>query len=92
MMIYNPLANLRFPLNVMMLYGILLPISSLDLIPPEISTDVIFTMSSGTAYSEILEQMGYDSNNFIYNLGSMFYLVGLMVCTLVLVVVWYLIE
>jgi hypothetical protein len=55
MMIYNPLANIRFPINVMMLYGILLPITSLDLVPPEISTDVIFTMSDGEAYSDILE-------------------------------------
>lgn len=45
MIIYNPLVNIRFPLNVMMLYEILLPISSLDLIPPEVSTDVIFSMS-----------------------------------------------
>ena len=45
MIIYNPLANIRFPMNVMMLYGILHPISSLDIIAPEISTDIIFTMS-----------------------------------------------
>ena len=55
MMIYNPLANIRFPLNVMMLYGVLLPISSLDILPPEISTDVVFTMSEGEAYSDVLE-------------------------------------
>ena len=56
MMIYNPLANIRFPLNVMMLYGVLLPISSIDLIPPEISTDVVFTMSKGEkAFNDILE-------------------------------------
>ena len=55
MMIYNPLANIRFPINVMMLYGVLLPITSLDLVPPEISTDVVFTMSDGEAYSDILE-------------------------------------
>ena len=33
MMLYNPLANIRFPINVMVLYGVLLPISSLDIIP-----------------------------------------------------------
>ena len=45
MIIHNPLANFRFPINLMMLYGILLPITSLDLIPPEISTDIIFNMT-----------------------------------------------
>ena len=85
LIIYNPLANIRFPLNVMMLYGILLPISSLDIIPPEISTDLIFTMSSGEASSEILEEMGYDSNNFIYNLGSLFFVVCFIIISLLLV-------
>ena len=92
MMLYNPLANIRFPLNVMMLYGILLPISSLDLIPPEISTDLIFSMSFGTAYSEILEEMGYDSKNFIYNLGTMFYLISFMIIYLILIGFNYLVK
>ena len=45
MIIYNPLANIKFPMNVMMLYGVLLPITSLDIIAPEISTDIVITMS-----------------------------------------------
>ena len=75
MIIYIPLANISFPANVIMLYGILLPISSMDLIPPEISSDILFSMSidDDQPYSAILEDMGYETHNFIYNLGSIFY-------------------
>ena len=76
MMIYNPLANIRFPINVMWLYGILIPISSLDIVPPELSTDLVFTMSSeDSPYSNTLEHMGYETHNFIYNLGTMFWII-----------------
>jgi hypothetical protein len=93
MIIYNPLATIRFPLNVMMLYGILLPISSLDIISPEISTDVVFTMSpEETPYSDILDNMGYDSHNFIYNVGSMFYFVCLLFTIVIFIVSSFLIK
>ena len=71
MIIYIPLASISFPVNVVMLYNILLPITSLDLIPPEVSTDLIFNMTAEEPYSDILENMGYESHNFIYNLGTM---------------------
>jgi multisubunit Na+/H+ antiporter MnhF subunit len=93
MIIYNPLTNIKFPLNVMMLYGILLPISSLDVIAPEISTDLIFTMSSEeTPYSDTLENMGYETHNFIYNLGTMFWIISFLTMGLLLVLISFIIK
>lgn len=45
MIVYLPLCMVEFPQNVVLLYSILLPLSSLDIIPQEISTDVLFSMS-----------------------------------------------
>lgn len=58
-----------------MLYQLLLPLSTLDIIPPEASTDLIFSFSVDIdyAHSSRLEELGLDSHNMIYNLGSMFY-------------------
>ena len=93
MIIYNPLAQIKFPLNVMMLYGVLHPITSLDLIPPELSTDVIFSMSSEEkGYSDILENLGYDSHNFIYNLGTLFYYICLLVFGIILLGFSYVVK
>ena len=87
MIIYIPLANLSYPQNLLMLYGILLPISSMDLIPPEYSSDLIFSMSidKDKPYSSILEDMGYETHNMIYNLGTLFYfMIGIIIINLVM--------
>ena len=74
MILYLPLINDDFPANVKFFYGILLPLSSMDIIPPEISTELIFNISSDQdfAYNDILEEMGYDTHNSLLNLGSLF--------------------
>ena len=43
--IYLPLIEVDFPSNVKFLYSIILPLSSLDVIPPEYSTEFIFDIS-----------------------------------------------
>ena len=69
----------EFPQNVVLLYSILLPLSSLDIIPQEISTDVLFSMSDEPyAPSQRLEEMGFETRNVILNLGSMFYFVAFL--------------
>ena len=61
-----------------MVYKILLPLSSLDIIPPEISTEILFTFSEkyDFPYSDRFEELGFDSHNMISNVGSMFYYIA----------------
>ena len=76
MIVYLPLCLVEFPENVKLLYSILLPLSSLDILPQELSTDILFTMSEEEEPpSPRLEEMGFETRNVILNLGSMFYFV-----------------
>jgi len=45
MIMHLPMCYIGFPPNVAMLYNIMLPLASLDVIPPEVSTEVIFEFS-----------------------------------------------
>ena len=78
MIMYLGLCEINFPSNVQVLYQLLLPLSTLDVIPPEASTDILFTFSDDQDYSHDnrLEELGFDSHNFIYNIGSMFYFIS----------------
>ena len=78
MILYLPLCLVSFPPNITILYNILLPLSALDIIPPEISTDLIFNFSDDFdfAYNDRLAQMGFDNHNVIENIGSMIYVLA----------------
>jgi hypothetical protein len=68
-----------------MLYKILLPLASLDIIPPEISSDLLFSFSDDLdkPYSAHLEEMGYDNHNAIQNIGSVFYFIAFTIILMV---------
>jgi hypothetical protein len=59
----------------------LLPLASLDVIPPAISTDLIFNFSDGDdqPYNKRLDEMGYGNHNAIENIGSVTYFMALIV-------------
>ena len=87
MIVYLPLCEVQFPQNVVLLYSILLPMASLDIIPQEISTDVLFSMSEEEeSPSQRLEEMGFETRNVILNLGSMFYFVIFL--HFLIIIVW----
>ena len=86
MILYLPLFKGHLPKNVKFFYSILLPLANLDLIPPEISTELMFDISSDLdfPYSDVLEEMGYETHNLILNMGSLFiylqvFVIGLMI-------------
>ena len=60
-----------------MLYAVLIPIASLDIIPSEITTDLIFDFSDDIDYNfnARMDELGYENHNTIENLGSMFYFI-----------------
>lgn len=47
----------------------------MDLIPQEYSTELIFDMSldKESAYSDRVEDLGFETHNTLFNLGSLFY-------------------
>ena len=49
----------------------------MDIIPPEVSTELIFDLSLDKefAYSDRVEAMGFDTHNTLLNLGSLFYFI-----------------
>ena len=49
----------------------------MDIIPPEVSTELIFDLSLDKefAYSDRVEAMGFETHNTLLNLGSLFYFI-----------------
>ena len=74
MILYLPMLEVNFPANVKFMYSILLSVASLDLIPSEYTTQLVFDFSVDLdkPYSNILEELGYETHNSILNLGSIF--------------------
>ena len=74
MILYLPLLRVNFPSNVRFLYSILIPVASMDLIPSQYSTELFFDISQDldSPYSDILEELGYETHNSLLNLGSIF--------------------
>ena len=64
-----------FPGNLKFFYGIYIPISSLDFLPSDdINVEVFdFSIDEDEAENALLEEMGYETHNFIMNVGSCFY-------------------
>ena len=62
----------------------------MDLIPPEYSTEIIFDLSVDKefAYSDRVEEMGFDTHNTLLNLGTLFYiLVGNLILVALMLLV-----
>ena len=74
MILYLPMLEVNFPANVKFMYSILLSVASLDLIPSEYTTQLVFNFSVDLdkPFSNILEELGYETHNSILNLGSIF--------------------
>jgi hypothetical protein len=80
-----PICEIGFPPNVALLYNIMLPLASLDIIPPKISTDLIFEFSDDQdkPFNQRLEEMGYENHNAIQNIGSMIYFMAITIFLLI---------
>jgi len=86
-MIMNlPICEIGFPPNVALLYNIMLPLSSMDIIPPEISTDILFSFSGkdDKPWNDRLDDMGYGNHNAIENIGSVVYFIAFNVLLLMI--------
>ena len=85
MILYLPISQIGFPANVSMLYNILLPLASLDVIPPQVSTNLIFHFSDNKdkPYNKRLKEMGYGNHNAIENIGSVVYFMTLTILLLI---------
>ena len=77
----------EYLVSIAFFFALILPLSSLDVIPPEYSTDLIFPLSIDIdrPYSSMLLQMGYETHNSLLNLGTIFYVQFLLIFLIVLV-------
>ena len=77
MLMFLAMCQISFPSTVQLLYKVLIPLASLDIIPSELSTELIFNFSDDKdyPYNSRLEQLGFESHNMVNNLGSMFYFI-----------------
>ena len=82
--------KVKFPKNVKLFYSILLPLANLEIIPPEISTYLIFDISSNEdlPFSPVLEEMGYETHNILLNMGSLYLYFFLMIIGLILMLLF----
>ena len=73
-----------------MIYQIILPLSSLDIIPQEISSDLLFKFSEDKdfAFNKKFEDLGYGSHNMIQNVGSMFFYIIIILFVLILALIF----
>lgn len=65
-----------FPASLMQIYSIFIPISTLDVVPEEITLILfMFSEMKQRTFSERLEILGHETMNTVNNLGSIFYFV-----------------
>lgn len=74
--VHMPLMNIAMPLNAYVVSKILVSVASFDVIPTDLIYEYVFNFdeeaeSSGTRY----EMVGMESNNFIINAGTLFWLI-----------------
>jgi hypothetical protein len=65
LIMYFPLLNITFPTNAKYFYSIILPLSSLELIPQKYTTELFFTITEENDYphNDDFETMGYETHN-----------------------------
>ena len=64
---------MNFPANVRFFFKTLMPFVTFDFIPTSVSTELIFKFDSinQEPFNEQLNDIAYDSSNFVLNSGSM---------------------
>ena len=89
MILFVAMCEINFPSTVKILYKLLLPLASLDIIPSEISTDLLFSFSGeiNKPYSKRFEELGLESHNMIKNVGSMFYYISATIIALFIAII-----
>ena len=71
-----PLYNLAFPANAALFYSFLRELSNFEILPVDLINNAIYGKNdqklSDSNRSEIFKQAGYESNQLIQNLGSLY--------------------
>ena len=79
-----PLLNVTFPQNAATFYTFISDVASFELLPMDYINSKIFMFSSNDTQDLNFDLMGYQTNNIIKNLGSMFvYLIGFFALVLI---------
>jgi hypothetical protein len=82
-----PMLNVMFPSNAVLFYSFIIDISNFDIIPTEKIKSWIFSFSQSESDPQF-QSIGYDSDNIVENLGSMFlFLVGVLFLVLFVILI-----
>ena len=89
LILYLPLINLQFPASMIMIYSIFIPISTLDIIPEDV-TLWLFNLSSDVTNSinSRIQLFGIESTITIINLGTNLYYFLMALFTYLLIVIF----
>ena len=82
--VYTMGFHLSFPLNLRELNTIFLGMATFDLLPTQEIIDAITTYSETEAPSDGLKALGFESQNFLLNGGTLFIILGSQLCVLAL--------
>jgi len=76
----QPGLPVNFPPNIMAFFDALMPFVTFEYIPPDYSTEYMFTFDYEKAetYNDQLGELKYDSCNFLLNLGTLLFLLYIL--------------
>ena len=83
-MVHSALNNIAIPGNVAFLYSYLLNIASFDFLPTDDIFDWFFVFKSSEPVTEKFGALGYETNYFVKNMGTVF-IVGVILAILLVV-------
>jgi len=84
--IHFPLTSVVYPANAKQFYSYFITIATFDMLPAETINAIIFQFSEEEAVSDNFEELGYERRNFIWNLGTLYYLFPMFVLVLVVLI------
>lgn len=91
LILHLPLMKILFPVNINMLFSIMIPIVMFDIIDSSWSTELLFNFDEDAEEEKAnllrrqITDLGYDNHNAILNLGSVF----IFLCFYLIEVFWY---
>ena len=76
MILYMVLLKVGFPTTLKMFYSILVPLVTMDIMPSEYTTELVFDFSEeeDEPVSDKLQELGFETHNVVLNMGTLFVL------------------
>lgn len=79
--------KLKFPDHTQSFFSTLFLVTNFDIIPSQVLNSYIFKMNSTNSFNDRFTLMGFDSINFIDNVGSFVYYLMIIASLLVIMLI-----